>query len=45
MLLHPEAGSADRIRLESGDIVEIAESDDDIVTEVEGVPDGAFRWS
>jgi hypothetical protein len=33
------------IRLESGDIVEIIEGDDDVVTEVEGVPDGAFRWS
>jgi hypothetical protein len=43
--LHPEAGSADRIRLESGDIVEITEGDDDVVTEVEGVPDGAFHRS
>ncbi len=33
------------IRLESGDIVEITEGGDDVVTEVEGVPDGAFRWS
>ena len=33
------------IRLESGDIVEITEGGDDVVTEVEGVPDGAIRWS
>jgi hypothetical protein len=31
------------IRLESGDIVEVIEGDDDVITEVEGVPDGAFR--
>ena len=33
------------IRLESSDIVELTEGDDDVVTEVEGVPDGTFRWS
>ena len=32
------------IRLESGDI-DIIEGDDDVVTEAERVPDGAFRWS
>ncbi len=33
------------IRLESGNNLETTEGDDDVVTEVEGVPDGAFRWS
>ncbi len=33
------------IRLGSIDIVEITEGDDDVVTEMEGVPNGAFRWS
>jgi hypothetical protein len=32
------------IRLESGDIVELTEGDDDIVPEVEDVLDGIFRW-
>ena len=32
------------IQLESGDIVEMIEGDVDVVTEVEGNPDGAFRW-
>jgi hypothetical protein len=41
----PEPDPLIDIRLESGDIVEIIEGDDDVVTEVEGVPDGAFRWS
>ncbi len=41
----PEPNPSTDIRLESGDIVEIIEGDDDVVTEVEGVPDGAFRWS
>ena len=41
----PELDTLTDIRLESGDIVEITEGDDDVVTEVEGVPDGAFRWS
>ena len=41
----PEPDQRIVIRLESGDIVEITEGDDDVVTEVEGVPDGAFRWS
>ena len=41
----PELDTSTDIRLESGDIVEITEGDDDVVTEVEGVPDGAFRWS
>ena len=41
----PEPDSLIDIRLESGDMLEIIEGDDDVVTEVEGVPDGAFRWS
>jgi hypothetical protein len=41
----PEPDPLIDIRLESGDIVEIIEGDVDVVTEVEGVPDGAFRWS
>ncbi len=32
-------------QLEPGDIVEIIEGDDDVVTEVEGLPDEAYRWS
>ena len=40
----PEPDPLIDIRLGSGDIVEIREGDDDVVTEVEGVPDGAFRW-
>ncbi len=39
----PEPDPSTDIRLESGDIVEIIEGDDDVVTEVEGVPDGTFR--
>ena len=45
MLCAPEPDPRIDIRLESGDIVEITEGDDDVVTEVEGVPEGAFRWS
>jgi hypothetical protein len=41
----PEPDMLTDIRLESGVNVEITEGDDDVVTEVEGVPDGAFRWS
>ena len=41
----PEPDPLMDIRLESGDIVEIIEGDVDVVTEVEEVPDGAFRWS
>ncbi len=41
----PEPDTLNDIRLESGDNVEITEGDDDVVTEVEGVPDGAFRWT
>ncbi len=41
----PESDLLIDIRLESGDIVERIEGDDDVVTEVEGVPDGAFHWS
>ena len=41
----PEPDPRIDIRLESGDIVEITEGYDDVVTEVEGVPGGAFRWS
>ena len=41
----PEPDPLIDIRLESNDIVEIIESDDDVVTEMEGVPEGAFRWS
>ncbi len=41
----PEPHTLTDIRLESGDIVEITEGDDDVVTEVEGVLVGAFRWS
>ncbi len=41
----PELDTLTDIRLESGDNVEITEGDDDVVTEVEGDPDGAFRWS
>ena len=33
------------IRLESGDIVESTEGDDDVVPEVEYVLDEIFRWS
>ncbi len=39
----PEPDPLIDIRLESGDIVEVIEGDDDVITEVEGVPDGAFR--
>ncbi len=41
----PKPDSSTHIRLESGDIVEKIEGDDDVVTEMEGVPNGAFRWS
>jgi hypothetical protein len=41
----PEPNPSTDIRLESGDIAEIIEGDNDVVTEVGGVPDGAFRWS
>ncbi len=41
----PEQDPSTDIQLQSGDIVEIIESDDDVVTEVEGVPNGAFQWS
>jgi hypothetical protein len=41
----PEPDPLIDIRLESGVIVEIIEGNDDVVTEVEGVPDGALRWS
>jgi hypothetical protein len=41
----PEPDTLTDIRLESNDNVEITEGDDDVVTEVEGVPDGAFRLS
>ena len=41
----PEPDSFIDIRFETGDIVELIEGDDDIVPEVEGVPDGAFRWN
>ena len=41
----PEPDTSTDIRLEFSDIVEITEGDDDVVTEVEGVPVGAFRWS
>ncbi len=41
----PEPDLSIDIRLESGDIVEKIEGDVDVVTEVEGVPDGAFRLS
>ena len=40
----PQPDPLINIRLESGDIVEIIEGDDDVVTEVEGVPNGSFRW-
>ncbi len=39
----PEPDPLIDIRLEPGDIVEMLEGDDDVVTEDEGVPDGAFR--
>ena len=39
----PEPDTLIDIRLESGDIVELIEGDDDVVPEVENVPDGAFR--
>ena len=41
----PEPDTLTDIRLKSGDVVEVTEGDDDVVTKVEGVPDGAFRWS
>ncbi len=41
----PDLDPSIYIRLESGDIVEMIEGDDDAVPDVEGVPDGAFRWS
>ncbi len=41
----PKPSPSTDIRLESGDIVDIIEGYDDVVTEMEGVPDGAFRWS
>ena len=43
----PEPDPSADIRLEPGDIMEIIKGDDDdnVVTEVEGVPNGAFRWS
>ena len=43
--MRPEPDPSIDIPLESGDIVEIIEGDVDVVTEVEGVPDGAFRLS
>ena len=41
----PEPDTLTDIRLESSGNMELTEGDDDVVTEVEGVPDGAFRWS
>ncbi len=41
----PEPDPLIDVRLESGDTVEIIEGDDDVIPEVEGFPDGAFRWS
>ncbi len=40
----PEPDPLNDIRLESGDIVEIKEGAVNVVTDVGGVPDGAFRW-
>ena len=40
----PEPDRLIDIRLKSGGIVGIIEGDDDVVTEVEVVPDGAFQW-
>ncbi len=39
----PERDTLTDILLESGDNVEITEGDNDVVTEVDSVPDGAFR--
>ncbi len=39
----PEPEPLIDIRLESGDIVEMLEGDEDVDTEVGGVPNGAFR--
>jgi hypothetical protein len=41
----PEPDPLIDIRLESGDIVELIEGDDNVVPEVEGIPHGAFHWS
>ncbi len=42
----PEPDPMIDIRLESGDIEEWIDGDDNVVPpEVEGVPDRAFRWS
>ncbi len=40
----PEPDSMIDIRLESGDIVEWIQGDDNGVPEVEGVPKGALGW-
>ncbi len=41
----PEPDPFTDVCIESEDIVEMIEGDDDVVPKVEGVPDGAFRWS
>ena len=33
------------IRLETGDIIELVDGDEEVFPEVDGVSDGAFRWS
>jgi len=33
------------ISIESGDIIELLEGSSDVASEVEDLPDGAFRWS
>ncbi len=40
----PQAKPLVDIRLESGDTIELVEGDADAVPEVDGVPDGSFRW-
>ena len=45
VICSPEHDPLIDIRIESGDIEELIEGDDGVVPEVEGAPDGAFRWS
>ena len=40
----PHTGPLVEIRLKSGEIIELVEVDADVAPEMDGVPDGTFRW-
>ena len=41
----PQPKPSTDLRLESGDIIELVDGDEEVAPEVDEVPDGAFRWS